>query len=727
MYTKALTFPTTVTSWDEAIPLGNGDIGCLIWDSPEKLRFSLDKCDIWDCSDSPENQENFTYSDVQNLVKHRKKKKIHEKYESCYHKPLPTKLPTDKLILDLGLAGNVVSHLDFLTAEATLTIGETKLWAFIHAKEAFGMVKINKQNVQFYVENPAFATLEAEKNTKKEEGITQSLKSIYYPLAERKTETENGIEFSYFVQQTCDSFYGVMAAKKEENGETLLCYTVSFEDTADFVKRDKALLKSALENGYETAFEAHKAWWESYWAKSSISIDDELLEQQWYLNNYLLASCSRKGHYPMPLQGVWTADNGDVPPWKGDYHNDLNTQMSYTSYLKANHLPEGECFIDYLLSLTDRAKEFAHNFYGAKGLCLPSIMDIKGYCLGGWVQYSTQPTNQLWLCQIMARYYYFTKDETYLPKIYAYLEETGEFLLSILEEKNGFYKLPLSASPEMHDNHFSAWMKPNTNYDLSLMRAFCEDMIALSREMGKDDAVKKWQRVLGKLEPLAVNRKKQLMLSPKESLKGSHRHHAHCMAIYPLRTLEYSTEENKAIIDASVKQLEKYGKKYWTGYSMGWMAEFYIAQGQGEKAAQELHDFYNITCSQNGFHLNGDYKKICRQMQLKYRPFTLEGNFLAIDAMQDMLLYSEKEKLYLFPAIPKAWKKAEFKTFRAWGGLLVSAKYAQGAIQEVTITATKDTSFTLLNDLSHLENNKHLDASQKITMQAGETLYFTKA
>lgn len=727
MDTKSLTFQKTVTAWDEAIPLGNGDIGCLIWNAPQKLRFSLDKCDIWDCSDSPELQENFTYQNVQDLVHRRKKRKLREKYEKCYHKPLPTKLPTGKLILDLGLTGNVVSHLDFLTAEATLTVGETKLRAFIHAKSPLGLIEVQKTGVQFRVENPAFATPQDRPHKVLSGGIDQSLKSITYPLPICKSESEDGVEFIYFIQQTTDSFYGITAAKKEADGKTLLAYTVSFEETADFIERDKALLKSALQGGYEKAFADHKAWWANYWAKSSISIDDELLEQQWYLNNYLLASCSRKGHFPMPLQGVWTADNGQVPPWKGDYHNDLNTQMSYTSYLKANHLHEGECFIDYLLSLTDRARDFARTFYGAKGLCLPAVMDIRGYALGGWVQYTTAPTNHLWLCRIMARYYYFTKDEAYLPKIYAFLEETGEFLLSILEEENGVYKLPLSASPEMHDNRFSAWMKPNTNYDLALMRAFCADMITLSREMGKEDTAKHWEAVLEKFEPLAVNRKNQLMLSPKESLKTSHRHHSHCMSIYPLKTLEYSTEENKTVIDATVKQLERYGRAMWTGYSIGWMAELYIAQGQGEKAAKELHNFYKYTCSQNGFHLNGDYKKLCCKMVLKYRPFTLEGNFLATDALQDMLLYSENEKLYLFPAVPKDWRRAEFKTFRAWGGLLVSAKLGNGEITEVEITATKDAAFTLCNDLSHLENNKQLDATKKITLQGGETLRFAKA
>lgn len=206
----------------------------------------------------------------------------------------------------------------------------------------------------------------------------------------------------------------------------------------------------------------------------------------------------------MPLQGVWTADNGSLPPWKGDYHHDLNTQMSYTSYLKANHLEQGECFIDYLLDIADAGRRFAKRFYNADGLCLPSVMDIKGHALGGWCQYALSPTNQLWLCQIMARYYFFTKDKEYLNKIYPYMQETGKFLLNILKEKNGIYKLPLSTSPEIHDNTLKAWLTPNSNYDLALMRCFADNMIKLSNEIGNNHESEIWQKHLENLNSLPL-------------------------------------------------------------------------------------------------------------------------------------------------------------------------------------------------------------------------------
>lgn len=723
MDTKFLHFDSTITAWDEALPLGNGDIGCLIWNNSDCLRFSLDKGGIWDCSNPPENQKNFTYADMMDSVKRNKQGKLYKKYDACYHKPTPTKLPAGKLILDLGIRENIVSDLDFVSAQAELRAGAVRVKSFVHAAENYGLIEINKTDVTLTVDNPKYGKKRKPLFQRISSGTVQTLKNLHYPNAEFFNEEEKGVQYQYFVQPTNDRFYGIVTAKHEQDGKTLIAYTVGVGKSRDFVDRCKITVYSALQKGYENALISHKAWWTQYWKQSRITLPDKFLEKQWYLNNYLLGACSRKGFFPMPLQGVWTADNGSLPPWKGDYHHDLNTQMSYTSYLKANRLEQGECFIDYLLDLADAGRRFAKNFYNADGLCLPSVMDIEGHALGGWCQYSLSPVNQLWLCQIMARYCYFTLDSAYTEKVYAYMQEVGKFLLCMLTEKDGVYKLPLSTSPEIHDNTNKAWLTPNSNYDLALMRNFTEDMIRMSRIQGDTETAKEWEKHLQKFEPLAVNEKGVLMLCPDESPYCSHRHHSHCMSIYPLKTLEYTTDENRRIIDSTIKDLEKHGISEWVGYSVGWMAQLYIAQGNGEKACEMLQSFFKYNCTDNGFHINGDYKSQT-DFNSKCRLFTLEGNFIATDAVQDMLLYSEWGKIRLFPAIPTVWKDAEFESFRAFGGLLISSKMKAGKIVYLKITATADAEFSLENDLSHLTPDKTIAGTNKIALKKGETLIF---
>lgn len=721
MNTKTLHFDKTINCWDEALPLGNGDIGCLLWNSADKLRFSLDKGGIWDCSNPPENQKDFTYENMKYLAEHKKHGKLWKKYDDCYSRPTPTKLPAGKIILDLKTNENVVSDLDFLTAEATLSIGDIRLKTFVHSSESYGIVEINKTNIDLKIENPKYGKEKKPLFHRPSRGTVQSLKNLHYPEAQFFNEKEEEIEYRYFIQPITDGFYGIVTAKCEKDGKTLIAYTVGYGKDKDFAENCKKTVKSAIKAGYDNSAFEHRKWWADFWSKSNIELPDKLLEKQWYLNNYLLASCSRKNKFPMPLQGVWTADNGSLPPWKGDYHHDLNTQMSYTSYLKANRLEQGECFIDYLLDMTDAAKHFAKSFYNADGLCLPSVMDIEGHALGGWCQYSLSPTNQLWLCHIMARYYYFTKDSEYLEKIYAYMTEAGKFLLSILEVKDGFYKLPLSTSPEIHDNTQKAWLKPNSNYDLALMRSFVQDMIRLSTEKGNEAAASSWQKHFEKFEELAVNKDNVLMLSSEESPFKSHRHHSHCMSIYPLRSLEYTTDRNKKIIDATIKDLENHGIRKWVGYSVGWMAQLYIIQGNGDKAREMLHNFFNYNCTDNGFHVNGDFKNKTK-FNMKYRLFTLEGNFIAHDAINEMLLFSEWGKIRLFPAIPSDWENAEFEDLRAYGGLLISAEMKNGKIAYVKIKAEADCTFEIENDLKHLSP----DFKGKINIKKGETIIMKK-
>ncbi len=195
-------------------------------------------------------------------------------------------------------------------------------------------------------------------------------------------------------------------------------------------------MKKLWKKGYQNNFKTHESWWKKYWKDSGIRLKDKNLEKAWYFNNYLLASASRKNNPPMPLQGLWTADDNTLPPWKGDYHHDLNTQFSYMGYLKANHIEQGESFFDYLISLDDKAKEFAKNFYKAEGACLPTIMDFYGNPIGGWTMYAYSPTSQCWLADLLYRHAKLTGDKEFTKnKAYPYIKNSVDFIISILEEK----------------------------------------------------------------------------------------------------------------------------------------------------------------------------------------------------------------------------------------------------------------------------------------------------
>lgn len=727
-----LQFDKSIKRWDEAVPLGNGRIGCLIWGEGEELRFSLDRTDIWDRSRALNTElPEFTYKHLVHLAREGNTEEIRRIFDAPYYHPVPTKLPAGKILLRFEEGHNVKSVLDLQTAEAHLTIGEeggqAALSAICHAVRGSGMLKIQQGPLKLHIclENPGFGRgegQEVQSYAPDQRQISQGgLRKLHYPEPVwGKGVYGNGVEVSWFVQKVDKGFsYGIIMMVRRLPSETLIFYRIVTScDGEDWLEEGKRILENQIMEGYESGLSSHRSWWKGFWERSSLTLPDKFFEKQWYLTNYLFASCSRKGCYPMPLQGVWTADDGGLPPWKGDYHNDLNTQLSYTHFYKANHLEEGEAFLDYLWELRDAAGNFAEKFYGTEGICLPGVMTIDGQPLGGWPMYTLSPTQQIWLCQSFELYYRYTGDMDFLrEKAWVYLEETAQCITALLETgADGRYYLPISSSPEIHDDEAQAWLTPNSNYDLALMRYLYATLIEFA-ELLDNGQVKKWKDILKRLPELAVNGKQVLMLSPDESLEESHRHLSNAMAICPLRLLHYNIERERAIIDAVVHDYERLGSGMWVGFSYGWMAHLYAIQGNGEGAREQLRIFWDSFCSPNGFHLNGDFKRR-GYTTFHYRPFTLESNMFAADALQEMLFRMEKGVIDLFPAIPADWltKEISFENLRGENGLLVSAWMKNGDICKIRFIASCEQQVVVRMPAGQEAQMIHLKAEEMVVI-----------
>ena len=157
-------------------------------------------------------------------------------------------------------------------------------------------------------------------------------------------------------------------------------------------RRDvKSILDKANKQGWKKSIADHTKWWRSYWSQSSISLPDSVLERQWYLEQYKFGAASRRGAPPISLQAVWTADNGRIPPWKGDFHHDLNTQLSYWPCYSSNHLEEGLAFLDWLWKIKPQAEAYTKDYYDSDGLNVPGVTTLDGSPMGGWIQYSLGP------------------------------------------------------------------------------------------------------------------------------------------------------------------------------------------------------------------------------------------------------------------------------------------------------------------------------------------------
>ncbi len=687
------------SEWDEGLPIGNGKMGCLLYgDNP--LLISVDRIDLWDSRPHPDTlDKKFNYKTLIKLAKSENGEDIKERnrlFENIYDElPYPSKITAGRLEIYPKKVQNAVSaEVDIENAVSKICYPDFYAEGFVHATRPVCVFKIKgdfglKLHIPDYISNRFNENLKS-----KEGGVIVPQKGMEYPPAE--IIKKDG--FYYYIQNTKTDFkYGLFVYTLKQNDYTYLYFTVlTSSDTDDLENKAKELLLHISDIKYEELKTEHISYWDEYWKKSGISIPDKMLEKTYYRSWYLFASTSRKGSYPMPLQGVWTADNDCIPPWRGDYHHDTNTQMSYEGYLKANHIDEGRCFVDYLWEHRGAYRKFAENFFGVEGLLIPGVSTIDGKPMGGWAQYSLSPTMTVWAAQSFDEYYLYTGDKDFLKeKAFPFFKEIATAFMGILEEKDGKLYLPLSSSPEIYDDTVKAYLEPNSNFDLSLIRYLFLKLISYCDILGEDG--KRYKDIILKLDDIALING-TVSLDKNELLSESHRHFSHLLALYPLHLINYDTKKHKELYKNSLKQIEDLGTDKWVGFSFCMAAQIYAMAENGGKAYENLFKFADGFVGENGFHLNGDFKNK-GYSDFKYRPFTLEALFGFCDALQEMLLQQHRGYLHIFPAIPEKWteKSLSFDNLCVYNGIKLSASMHKGQIKEIGFFSEKEISIKIKN------------------------------
>ncbi len=682
-----LKFSSIPVKWDEGLPLGNGMLGALIWQKGNSLRFALDRADLWDLRLPKEFENpNFRFSWVVEQVKKNDYKPVQNLLDVPYDRDAtPTKIPAGAIEFDIPGINNV--DYAYLMLHNALTEikwkNGIKLTSFVNAASSNGWIKIEglEQKIFPRISPPPFNLEKAGGNANSgAEG--NDLIRLGYPEAEIK---QSGNEIIYTQKCYGDFEFKIFVSWKYINKTLFCCWTITTSKPYPLYK-DKQVINVNEINPlrFSNDLKAHSDWWKKFWNKSSISIPDSLLETQWYREIYKLGSSSRKGAPPITLQAVWTADNRRLPPWKGDFHNDLNTQLSYWPSYSSNHLEEAEAFPDWILLNNTKALNYTKTYFDVDGINFPGVLTLTGDPMGGWIQYALSPTVSSWLAHHFYLQWRYSMDKTFLKdKAYPWIKETARFItnLSILE--NGKRRLPLSSSPEINDNDITAWFKETTNFDLSLIRWLYKAANETALALNYKKEAEEWNVLLSEWPELAVLNDK-LLVAPGYELKENHRHFSHLMSIHPLGLLDWRNEKERNIIKTSLNDLERLGTDYWCGYSYSWLGSMYARSLDGNKAAGALRTFASCFCSPNSFHLNGDQSKTGKS-KFTYRPFTLEGNFAFAESIQQMLLQSQNNLIYIFPAIPDTWKDISFIGLRAEGAFIISAEMKDRKFNSFTL------------------------------------------
>lgn len=722
-----MVFPSLSTTWDEGVPLGNATVGALVWQRDSVLRFSLDRIDLWDLrpTDSISGPNN-KFRWVMEQVRKGDYLPVQKKFDWPYDRePAPSKIPGAALEFHTTGFGKVKDvHLYLRNALCrTEWSNGTVLKTFVHASEPIGW---------FVFENlpdaPAISIVppqyESETSNGTEDPVTgQDLRRLGY----RQGNIEKKENCITYHQQGWNGFYYDVNVRWEKKGRKL--YGVWSVTSSMTGQKASSETMDAMKRGVYSDFSSHNSYWKNFWNASSVSVPDSIIQRQYDQEMYRLGSVARKDSYPISLQAIWTADNGKLPPWKGDYHHDLNTQLSYWPVYKGNHLEEGMGYLNTLWNQSEVYKKYTRTYFECEGMNIPGVCTLTGEPMGGWIQYSMSPTVSAWLSQHFYLHWKYSADKEFLTdRAYPFVHDVALFLEQItLLDSNGIRKLPISSSPEIFDNSLNAWFRTMTNYDLALIQFAFRAAEEMAGALGKDEEATHWKELYGQLPDYDLDADGALTFAKGFPYNASHRHFSHAMAIHPLGLLDYSQgEKARKIIDATLQKLKDNGPDWWCGYSYSWFANMSARAMKGEDARDALRTFAECFCLTNGFHANGDQSQSGKS-KFTYRPFTLEGNFAFAAALQEMLMQSHTGKIHIFPALPNDWKDLSFEKLRAEGAFIVSASLRGGKLAHAEIMAEQGGTLQVINSFGpeyQLKiGDKYLQDTEgiwKVTLSKGE-------
>ncbi|MBO5057468.1 MAG: glycoside hydrolase N-terminal domain-containing protein [Lachnospiraceae bacterium] len=460
---------------------------------------------------------------------------------------------------------------------------------------------------------------------------------------------------------------------KEELYETLLKEHI--EDYVSLYGRVK------LDLGDLSEYDAHPTD-ERILAAGKKPADIGLSKLYFDYGRYLLISCSREGGLPATLQGLWNQDI--LPPWDSKYTININTEMNYwpaeICNLQECHMP----LFELIKKMVPNGRHTAEVMYGAKGFMCHHNTDIHGDTAtqDHWIPGSYWVMGAAWLCTHQWTHYQYTLDEEFLRESFPIMREAAEFFLDFMVEHDGYLVTCPSVSPEntfiLPSGEKGANIYGVTMDNQILRDLFTQCIKAAEILQVEDELNERIKAAREKLIPTRIGKHGNIMEWPEdfEEWEPGHRHISHLYGLHPSEQI--TVDGTPKLAKAAEVTLERRlaGGGGHTGWSCAWITNHYAKLWNGEKAYENIEKLFS-----NSTYLN---------MFDKHPPFQIDGNFGVTAAIAEMLVQSTLERIVLLPALPKAWNSGSIKGLCVKGCGEADVSWENGILKECVIRAGKD-------------------------------------
>jgi alpha-L-fucosidase 2 len=418
-------------------------------------------------------------------------------------------------------------------------------------------------------------------------------------------------------------------------------------------------------------------------ARPDASLDVGLIATYFQFGRYMLISSSRPGTLPANLQGIWNESLD--PPWGSKFTVNINAEMNYWMAESANLADLHAQLFDLLDSTRASGSETARKYFNARGYLVNHNTDIWGDSIPvDHVQAGVWPMGAAWLSLHLFSHYAYSMDAAFLrDRAYPRLKEIAEFFLDYLASgPDGTLLSGPSQSPENKyklPDGTTASLCMSPAMDTEIIRAVFDRVSRSSKILGIDDALRAQVDAAAKrLPPFKIGKTGALQEwnEDYDETEPGHRHISHLFALYPDHqiTLRETPELAKAARATLERRLANGGGS--TGWSRAWIVNCWARLEDGEAAHTSLLALLRNSTRPNLFDICGTKAN---------SPFQIDGNLGGTAGIIEMLLQSHGGVVRLLPALPSAWPTGSFNGLRARGGLEVDCAWRDGKATVATL------------------------------------------